>query len=61
MGKKYGFIARVRDHRTGDTSRVDGTTEGAPGYSKAQAKADVQAKVREMPGRKTATDIELYG
>lgn len=51
------FIAEIRDHRTGETSQVTGTTDVPDDQ---QAKAAIQAEVRELPGRKTATSIDLF-
>jgi len=56
MGSK-SFIASVRDHRTGETSTATGTTEASTAQ---QAKANVQAAVRQLPGVKTATRIDLH-
>lgn len=51
------FIAEVRDHRTGETSRVTGTTDVEDDQ---QAKAAIQDEVRALPGRHTATSIDLF-
>ncbi|WP_392971120.1 hypothetical protein [Streptomyces sp. LN245] len=54
---KRHFTAIVRDHRTGDITTATGTTD-VP--DDKQAKAAIQDEVRKLPGRKTATDIDLY-
>jgi hypothetical protein len=54
---KRQFTATVRDHRTGDITVATGTTT-VP--DDRQAKTDIQAEVRKLPGRKTATHIDLY-
>lgn len=51
------FRATVRDHRTGEETVATGTTEAS---NEQQAKAEVQAAVRKLPGRKTATRIDTY-
>lgn len=53
---KRFFIATVRDHRTGESSQVTGTTD-VP--DDVEAKAAIQAEVRKLPGRHTATRIDL--
>lgn len=53
---KRHFTATIRDHRTGESSQVTGTTT-VP--DDRQAKTDIQAEVRKLPGRKTATRIDL--
>jgi hypothetical protein len=53
--KKF-FRATVRDHRTGDVTVATGTTDAS---NEQQAKAQIQAEVRKLPGRKTATRIDL--
>jgi len=51
------FMATVRDHSTGESSQVRGTTDVEDDQ---QAKADIQDAVRDLPGRHTATRIDLY-
>jgi hypothetical protein len=53
---KRHFIATVRDHRTGDITTATGTTTEPDDQ---QAKAAIQDEVRKLPGRKTATRIDL--
>lgn len=53
--KKF-FRATVRDHRTGEETVATGTTEAS---NKQQAEAQIRAEVRKLPGRKTATHIDL--
>jgi hypothetical protein len=54
---KRHFIATVRDHRTGDITTATGSTDVPDDQ---QARAAIQAEVRKLPGRKTATAIDLY-
>jgi hypothetical protein len=53
---KRFFAATVRDHRTGEITTATGTTTEA---DDVQAKAAIQDEVRKLPGRKTATRIDL--
>jgi hypothetical protein len=53
---KRFFIATVRDHRTGDETVATGTTTET---DDARAKAAIQDEVRKLPGRHTATRIDL--
>jgi hypothetical protein len=65
MARKYGWSAKVRDHRTGETGSAHGVTEGGPDYTKDQAREDVAEFVRErarLHGHvATPYDIELEG
>ncbi|MFF3324944.1 hypothetical protein [Streptomyces sp. NPDC002889] len=56
MGKKF-FRAKVRDHRTGETSEATGTTDAR---NERDAKAEIQAEIRKLPGVQTVTDVDLY-
>ncbi len=55
-GQQRFFVATVRDHRTGEITTATGTTD-VP--DDVEAKAAIQAEVRKLPGRKTATRIDL--
>lgn len=66
MGKKFGWSAKVRNHRTGETGHAHGETKSDdPGYSREQATEDVRNFVREKAREQghvaSAFDIEFYG